>query len=76
MHSNSTIIAPLPAESDAESVAEEQSTPKPTTPSAQAKDELNDAVMEDAKPKDVASDADKEDSDDDEEEGDGEFVAT
>ena len=57
-------------------MAEGQLTPKPATPSAQAKAELKDAVMEDAKAKDeaVTAGADDEDSSGDEE-GDGEFVA-
>ena len=53
-------------------MVEEQSIPKPTTPSAQAKEELNDAVMEEVKPKEA--DADEEDESDDVDE-DGESVA-
>lgn len=71
MGSNITIAAPLPAESDAESVADDRSIPKPTSPSGQAKEELKDAVMGDAKANDEAvdaADADEEDSDDDNEE--------
>ena len=66
------ILAPLPAESDTESVVEEQSTPKPTTPSAQAKEELHDAVMEEVKPKEADVDEEEESDDVDE---DGESVA-
>lgn len=51
-------------------MVEEQSTPKPTSASAQAKDELKDAVMEDVKAMDDAKDVAKDVADEDEEEGD------
>lgn len=54
-------------------MAEEQSTPKPTSASAQAKEELKDAVMEDVKAVDDSKDAaDEDDEDSSDDEGDGE----
>ncbi len=52
-------------------MAEEQSTPKPISASAQAKDELKDAVMEDVKAMDDAKDVPKDVADEDEEDSSG-----
>jgi len=61
-------------------VVEEQSTPKPTSASAQAKDELKDAVIEDVKAMDEAKDdaeagADENEEDSSGDEDEGECVA-